>query len=157
MKIINALPGMAAAMSEQEIEKFLQSKLNVQLATIDEMGDPSIQPTWFYYDSGRKRLFIETSKESKKVRNLRRKANAYFSIDDESFPYKGVKGKAAVKVLEDQKTNLPVAEKICVKYLGTLDHPISKMLIDNIKNNRSVVLELEPRFWSTWDMSRVET
>lgn len=157
MKIINALPGMAVAMTEPEIEKFLQSKLNVQIATVDEMGDPSIQPVWFYYDSAKKRLFVETSKESKKVRNLRRKASAYFSIDDESFPYKGVKGKAEAKVLEDQKTNLPIAEKICVKYLGTLDHPISKMLIDNVKNNRSVVLELVPRFWSTLDMSRVES
>jgi PPOX class probable F420-dependent enzyme len=157
MKIINALPDMAVAMTEPEIEKFLQSKLNVQLATIDEMGDPSIQPVWFYYDPARKKLYIETSKESRKVRNLRRKASAYFSIDDESFPYRGVKGKAAVKVLEDTEANLPIAEKICVKYLGTLDHPISSVLIGNVKNNRSVVLELEPRFWSTWDMSRVES
>lgn len=157
MKIINAMPGMAGAMTEQEVDGFLQNKLNVQIATVDEMGDPSIQPVWFYYDAGKKRLYIETSKESKKVRNLRRKASAYFSIDDENFPYKGVKGKAEVKVLEDPKTNLPIAEKICIKYLGTLDHPISKSLTDYVKNGRSVVLELSPRFWSTWDMSRVES
>ncbi|WP_415282201.1 pyridoxamine 5'-phosphate oxidase family protein [Candidatus Nitrososphaera sp. FF02] len=157
MKIINALPGMAGAMTEQEVNSFMQSKLNVQLATIDEMGDPSIQPVWFYYDNNTKKLFIETSKESKKVRNLRRKASAYFSIDDENFPYRGVKGKAAVKVIEDAKTNLPIAEKICMKYLDTLDHPLSKMLIDNVKNGTSVVLELAPRFWSTWDMGRVQS
>lgn len=156
MKIINALPGMAAAMTEAEIDRFLASKLNVQLATIDEMGDPNVQPVWFYYDGGTKKLFVETGKESKKVRNLRRKANAYFSIDDENFPYKGVKGKAAVRIVEDAKAIVPIAEKICIKYLGTLDHPISKTLIENIRNGLSVVLELTPRFWSTWDMGRVE-
>ena len=79
------------------------------------------------------------------------------SIDDENFPYKGVKGKAEVRVMEDAKANLPVAEKICMKYLGTLDHSLSKMLIDNVKNGTSVVLEIAPRFWSTWDMGRVQS
>jgi hypothetical protein len=31
------------------------------------------------------------------------------------------------------------------------------MLIDNVKNGTSVVLELAPRFWSTWDMGRVQS
>jgi hypothetical protein len=31
------------AMNEQEVINFLQNKLNLQLATIDENGDPNIQ------------------------------------------------------------------------------------------------------------------
>jgi nitroimidazol reductase NimA-like FMN-containing flavoprotein (pyridoxamine 5'-phosphate oxidase superfamily) len=49
MKIISAtseIPNMTG----EEAEKFLQSKLNLQLATIDEQGNPNIQPVWFYYD-----------------------------------------------------------------------------------------------------------
>ena len=38
------------AMNEQEVINFLQSKLNLQLATIDENGDPNIQPVWFDYE-----------------------------------------------------------------------------------------------------------
>ena len=38
------------AMNEQEVINFLQSKLNLQLATIDETGDPNIQPVWFDYE-----------------------------------------------------------------------------------------------------------
>jgi hypothetical protein len=34
MKIVNAMPGMGA-MTGAEVDSFLQSKLNVQLATID--------------------------------------------------------------------------------------------------------------------------
>ena len=41
MKIVNAnteVPGM----SIEEAEKFLESKLNLQIATIDEQGEPNI-------------------------------------------------------------------------------------------------------------------
>lgn len=41
-----------------------------------------------------------------------------------------------------------------MKYLGTLDHPLAKMLMDNVKNGTSVMLKITPRFFSTWDMSQ---
>ena len=44
-----------------------------------------------------------TPKASKKAQNIRRKSKIYFSIDDESFPYKGVKGKGEAIILEDPK------------------------------------------------------
>ena len=71
--------------------------MNLQLATIDEVGDPDIQPVWFEYDKDKKSLFIMTPKTSKKAQNIRRKSKIYFSIDDENFPYKGVKGKGEAK------------------------------------------------------------
>jgi hypothetical protein len=43
MKIVNAtseIPGMIT----EEAERFLESKLNLQIATIDEQGEPNIQP-----------------------------------------------------------------------------------------------------------------
>ncbi len=66
MRIINAMPGMGA-MIKAEFDSFLGSKLNVQLATIDEKGDPNIQPLWFYYDNNASELYIKTNKISKKV------------------------------------------------------------------------------------------
>ncbi|TLX83951.1 MAG: hypothetical protein E6L04_07880 [Thaumarchaeota archaeon] len=33
--------------NENEVSNFLESKLNLQLATIDGKGDPNIQPVWF--------------------------------------------------------------------------------------------------------------
>ena len=49
---------------------------------------------------------------------------------------------------------MPLVEKINMKYLDTLDHPLAKMLMDNVKNGMSVMLEITPRFFSTWDMSQ---
>lgn len=154
MKILNALPSMGKPLSEEAMTKFLESKLNVQIATIDEGGEPVIQPTWFYYDRQGNKIYVETSKESKKVHNIRKKPSVYFSVDDETLPYKGAKGKGTARILEDASSNLPLAEKIMIKYLGTLDHPLAKMLTDNIRNGTSVILEIAPKFFSTWDMSR---
>ena len=153
MKITGAM-GSAYSMTEEEVDKFLESKLNLQLATIDESGDPDIQPVWFEYDKDKKSLFIMTPKTSKKAQNIRRKSKIYFSIDDENFPYKGVKGKGEAKVLEDEQKIMLLVEKINMKYLGTLDHPIAKMLIDNTRNGIETVFEITPKFFSTWDFGK---
>ncbi len=49
MKIISAI-ATSPSMTEEEIDRILESKLDLQLASIDEKGDPNIQPIWFSYD-----------------------------------------------------------------------------------------------------------
>jgi hypothetical protein len=41
---------MSKHVTETEINNFLESKLNLQIATIDEEGYPMIQLTWFLYE-----------------------------------------------------------------------------------------------------------
>ena len=85
---------MPKSVTETEVNNFLQSKLNIQIATIDEEGYPMIQPAWFLYDKESGKIYIATSRMSKKVQNIRRNPNKiYFSIDEENYPYKGVKGR----------------------------------------------------------------
>jgi general stress protein 26 len=142
------------AMNEQEVINFLQNKLNLQLATIDENGDPNIQPVWFDYEKDSEKLHIMTSKMSNKVRNIRIKSNVYFSIDDENFPYKGVKGKAIARIIEDHQKVVSMAEKINIKYLGTLEHPLAKILMEFAQNGTEILLEISPKFFSTWDFAK---
>jgi general stress protein 26 len=153
MKITGAM-GSAYSMTEEEVDKFLESNLNLQLTTINELGDPSIQPIWFEYDKDKKRLFIMTPKASKKAQNICRKSQIYLSIDDENFQYKGVKGKDEAIVLEDEQKIMVLGEKTNMKYLNTLDHPIAKMLIDNTRNGIETVFEITPEFFSTWDFGK---
>jgi len=155
MKIVTAtseIPGM----TREEAEGFLESKLNLQIATIDEQGEPNIQPVWFYYDKNTEKLMITTSKSAKKTRNLRNNPAVYFSIDDENLPYKGVKGKGFVTIVEDPDRVVPQADRISMKYLGTLDHPIAKMITDSSKKGEVVVIEISPRFFSTWDYGKTQ-
>ena len=155
MKFVNAtyeIPGM----TREEAERFLESKLNLQIATIDEKGEPNIQPVWFYYDKDAGKLLITTSKLAKKTENLRRKPTIYFSIDDENPPYKGVKGKGIATIVEDPNRIVPQADKISMKYLGTLDHPVAKMITDGSKKGEVVLVEISPKFFSTWDYGKME-
>ena len=106
MKIISAIPG-APSMSKDEVNNFLESKLPLQIGTIDDEGNPNIQPVWFDYDKDREKLLIITPKIAKKIRNLRTMPNVYFSIDDDNFPYKGVKGKGTAAIIEDPNRTVP--------------------------------------------------
>jgi nitroimidazol reductase NimA-like FMN-containing flavoprotein (pyridoxamine 5'-phosphate oxidase superfamily) len=143
-------------MNKEEVEEFLESKLLLQIGIVDDEGDPNIQPVWFEYDKDRKKLLIVTPKIARKVENLRSNPNVYFSIDDENFPYKGVKGKGTVTIIEDPKRTVSYGEKISMKYLGTLDHSIPKMISDSAKKGNHVVLEISPKFFSTWDFPKVQ-
>jgi PPOX class probable F420-dependent enzyme len=155
MKIISATSEIPS-MSKEEVERFLESKLNLQLATIDERGDPNIQPVWFYYDKDGEKLWINTSKSARKTQNIRKRSTIYFSIDDENPPVRGVKGKGIATIIEDLKTVNPLGDRISLKYLGTLDHPIAKMISEDSKKGEVVLVEISPKFFSTWDYGKMQ-
>jgi general stress protein 26 len=157
LKVIQALPGMPKPVTETEVNNLLQSKLNIQIATLDEDGYPVIQPTWFLYDNDSGKIYTGTAKMTRKVQNIRRNPdNIYFSIDDEKYPYKGVKGRAGARISEDIQKNLSIVEKINLKYLGTLEHPLAKRLMENTRNGIEVIIEITPKFFSAWDFGKAE-
>ncbi|MBV9667762.1 MAG: pyridoxamine 5'-phosphate oxidase family protein [Nitrososphaeraceae archaeon] len=155
LKLIQAIPGMPNTVTETEVNNFLESRLNMQIATIDEEGYPMIQPTWFLYDNKESKIYTATQKMAKKVQNIRRNPDKiYFSIDDENHPYKGVKGRGIATISEEIQKNLPIVEKINIKYLGTLEHPLAKMILENTRSGTEVVIEITPRFFSAWDFGK---
>jgi general stress protein 26 len=155
LKVVQALPDMPRPVTEAEVINFLEGKLNLQIATIDEEGYPMIQPTWFLYDNDSGKIYTGTAKMTRKVQNIQRNPDKiYFSIDEENYPYKGVKGRAVARISEDTQRNLPIVEKINVKYLGTLEHPLAKRLIESTRIGSEVVIEITPRFFSAWDFSK---
>ena len=155
MKLLHGSPGFGVQLSESEIVKFLSdSKLNLHLGTIDSNNYPNIHPVWYLYDDSKDAIFVETSKVSKKCSNLKRNDKIYFCLDDGNPPYKGLRGKGDVKIISDPYFTLPIAEKIMLKYLGSTDHPMAKVLLENVRNGNSVILEIRPKYYSTWDYSR---
>jgi general stress protein 26 len=156
-KLIQAIPGMPKPVTDSEVERFLESKLYMQLAALDEEGYPNIQPVWFYYDKGTHVIYTGTRKSSKKVENIRRDPDKiYFSIDDESYPYKGVKGRGVASISEDKDKNMSIMEKLNLKYLGTLEHPLAKMLMENTRDGTEVVIAIMPKFFSAWDFAKAQ-
>jgi general stress protein 26 len=69
-------------MNEGEVSDFLESKLNLELATIDAKSHPTIQPVWFDYEKESERFHIMTSKSSSsKVKSIRNKPDILVTFD----------------------------------------------------------------------------
>ena len=152
MKIVHGSPGFGAQLTEEQTIKFLtDKKLNLLLGTVDKNGDPFIHPVWFLYEH--EKLYVETSKTSKKVQNIQHKNMVYFCVDDENLPYMGVRGKALVKISTDVEGNIPIAERIMIKYTGDLENKDAKILMDGVNGGQSAILEISPAYYSTWDHS----
>ena len=152
MKIVHGSPGFGSMLTEEQTAEFLtDKKLNLLLGTVDKNGDPFIHPVWFLYEN--EKLYVETSNTSKKVQNIQHKNIVYFCIDEENLPYMGVRGKALVKVSIDVKDNIPVAERIMIKYTGNLENKVAKILMDGVRAGKSAILEINPVYYSTWDHS----
>ena len=159
LKILDASePEFGGPMTEGELRNFLiNSKKNAHISTLDERGEPNIHPTWYYFDSESAKIYIESGKASRKTQNLLRNNIIYYCIDDDNVPYKGVRGKGTVRISEDVNYNLPIAEKIVTKYLGSVGHPASQILLNVLRNGDAVILEITPKFFATWDNGKADS
>jgi S-ribosylhomocysteine lyase LuxS involved in autoinducer biosynthesis len=61
-----------------------------------------------------------------------------------------------VAIVDDPDRVVPQADRISMKYLGTLDHQIAKMVTDSSKKGEVVVIEISPKFFSTWDYGKMQ-
>ena len=157
MKILNAGPGFNQPMTEEETISFLTSgRRNIYIASLDEKNEPNIHPVWYYFDPSKEKFYIETSKHSKKKKNLENNKIVYFCVDEPTMPYKGVRGKAKVAIIQDIDSIVPISENNMKKYLGSLEHPMAKELVSLAKRNESVAIEISPLYFSTWDDSKVK-
>ena len=156
MKLYNANPGFGTPMTEEEVKNFLVTadKLNVHIGTVDENGEPNVHPAWYYYDKDNNKMYVGTGKGSKKVQNMKKSYVVYYCIDQPTSPYKGVRGKAKVRISEDINYNVPIYEKMMLKYFGNLEQPSAQFLLNAMRTGDSVLLELTASFFSTWIIVR---
>lgn len=143
------------AMTEAEIPRFLTTgKLLLRLGSKDDHGDPVIHPVWYLFENGK--LYIFTGAGSKKAKNVARSSRVYFSIDSDSEPYRGVKGKANATIMKDSRRAVKVGSEIVMKYMGA-DNPFEKNLSKEVNSGESVVIEISPEYFSSWDYGKTNS
>jgi hypothetical protein len=148
--------GGSPPMTEEDVKNFLTNnngRLLIHMGTIDEKGEPNVFPTGYYFDRDSDKIYITTPKKSKKISNLRLKSIIAYCIDDPNPPYKGVRGKAKVKISEDISHNMAIAKKLLMSSVGSLEDPRSKWQLSETERGEQVILELTPSYYSTWDLS----
>ena len=67
-----------------------------------------------------------------------------------------MKGRALGSIFENTDKNIAIIEKINLKYFGTLEHPLAKILMENARNGIEVVIEITPKFFSVWDFGKAK-
>jgi hypothetical protein len=85
---------------------------------------------------------------------LRTRNIIYFCIDDPAPPYKGVRGKAIVKISDDIDYNLSMLRKMLMRAVGNLEDQTSKWYLNDTENGNEVALEISPNYYTTWDYSK---
>ena len=153
MKIFLAeknVPGM----TKEEIVNFLEKgTMILHLGTLDSTtGDPMIHPVWYYF--AHDRFFFFTDKDVSKLRNVKRESAVYFTIDIDTRPYIGVRGKGTARVVPESEETIELKEKIVRKCLDRSD-PRYNMGIEKARSNRSTVLEVVPSYYTVWDYSKM--
>jgi general stress protein 26 len=139
---------MGTSLTEGEAKEFMTNRTILHLGTVDSKGEPSVTPVGYYFDSDSNKIYIPTHKNSKKVRNLSNNKIVSFCIDDPNPPYKGVRGKGEVSI------HRFIAEKLLMRSLGSLEHPTSKWLLGEIEKGNEIVVEISPRYYSTWNYGK---
>ena len=148
-RILLAEAGVSG-LSKSEIDSFLASqKTPLRLGTRDNNGNPFIHPVWFLYS--KKKLYIFTLKDSRKARNIRRNKLVYFSVDTDSEPNKGVRGRASACFITEPSRAMKLTEMIVTKYLGDSKSGLGKTLMDGMRKGSSTLIEITPRYYSVWN------
>jgi nitroimidazol reductase NimA-like FMN-containing flavoprotein (pyridoxamine 5'-phosphate oxidase superfamily) len=142
-------------LEQSEIDAFLtDSKIPLRLGTIDSKDHPMIHPVWFQYSNNK--LYLFSNKDARKVRNIRGKKTVYFSVDTDALPNKGVRGKGTATILNDVGKSVSITEKIVAKYLGDLNTPMAKSMVDGVRKGAAILVEITPFYFSTWDYSKMK-
>lgn len=136
---------------EQELSNFLwTSAIPMQIATIDEFNHPIIHPVWFHYQQ--EKLYFTTNQNARKISNIKSSSTVYFNINFQDRPYKGVRGKATAKILNDIELAIDLTRQMSEKYLGDLSSSQAQFYLRNAP--RSLVIELSPKYMISWDFSK---
>ena len=137
-------------MSEKETFEFLQNEpLLMRIGVIDTARYPLIHPVWFTYEDGK--FLLVSERNSAKVKILRKNSKVYFVVDKvtkEIGPC-GVRGRGEAKIVDDSNYAQEVTQKQLLRYMGSLEGPVAKQLMESAKTDM-VVIEVYPKFLGTW-------
>jgi hypothetical protein len=64
--------------------------------------------------------------------------------------------KGAFMTYADLGKSVPLTEKIVAKFRGDLSTPMAKRMVDGVRNDSTVLVEISPLYFSTWDYSKMK-
>lgn len=140
---------MDISMTQKELGEFLSKPILARIATVGKNSAPHIAPMWFVYENGT--LIISTGRDAAKIKNIKNNPAVAVSIDttEGGFQSGGVILRGKAELVE--KDTLEITKKIYKKYLGSLDNPMAKQLLQLPRT----VIKLKPQKIFSWDYAKM--
>ena len=133
---------------EKQIVGFLKTEeIPIRLAFLDRDGSPRICSLWYQYADGV--IWLASHKSSFLVSQLKESGVVSFEVSTNDYPYKGVRGKAAVELL--QKGAAGVLDDLIAKYLKDGNTPLAAWLKSRARDEFAI--KLTPSTVNAWDFS----
>jgi PPOX class probable F420-dependent enzyme len=117
-------------------EKFLSGVNFAKLGTVMKDGSPHVTPIWYMYEDGK--LFVNTTPERVKTRNIKRDPRVCLLIDD-GYPYLVIFGKARIADERDPHKDI---ETLAIRYHG--EKKGKKQARDYFRKQKRVSIEIVP-------------
>ena len=137
----------------QKLEKELQimwsnAKIPIRIAFVDSNNEPKVISLWYVCINGK--IFCATQKSAKIVKHLKENPICGFEIAADSPPYKGLRGKGIVRILENNDKK--ILRILMDKYLDDKESKLSQFLEDNSKTE--VAIKITPKKIINYDYSQ---
>jgi len=97
---------------DSKVEAFLNGIYFGKIATVKKDGSPHVTPIWYMLDGGK--LFVNTTTDRVKYKNIKREPRVSFLVDD-GYPYVMIQGKARIATERDAKKDI---ETLAIRYTG---------------------------------------
>lgn len=124
-----------------------ETTIPVRLATSGGSG-PIVQSLWFLHDAGA--LWCATQADSLVAQRVRRDARVGWEVSADDPPYRGVRGRGTVTVVEDPEAAGAVLRRLIARY-GQTGTELEAWLIRRISTE--VALRIDDLVVTSWDYS----
>ncbi|MDH3766513.1 MAG: hypothetical protein OER82_12005 [Nitrosopumilus sp.] len=135
-------------LDNQKIDKFIPDiKIPIRIAFMESADLPAVISLWYVCNDDK--IYCATQKTAKIVSYLQKNPPCGFEIAADKPPYKGIRGKGTVRILNE--TGAYVLDLLIDKYLGEKESTLSKFLRNNSK--MEVAIEITPQKIFHYDYS----
>lgn len=137
------------AMTDEEMQAFLQEQYTLQVATIDHDGYPHLVPMWYVFLD--QRIAFWTYAKSQKAINLRRdpRLTCLVETGERYEELRGVQIKGQATIIDDRETVQRYGELIFERYTGPLNEGTRSLV--TAQAAKRIVVVVNPVEIISWD------
>jgi nitroimidazol reductase NimA-like FMN-containing flavoprotein (pyridoxamine 5'-phosphate oxidase superfamily) len=136
-------------LNDTKIEQFLnKSKIPIRLSLKSTSGWPTILSLWYIYNEGS--IWCATKENALVIKYLKVNPRCAFEIAGDSPPYRGIRGQGKATLIKEK--GIEVLKLLLNRYLGGIDSPLAKNLLDKAENE--IAIKILPINIFKWDYTK---